>query len=157
MKYIHEYKKDVAALFRMVAHDLKKLTELGKIWHVDTAFSYVFEVGMSDDETFADAVARGLSNINEGEKMPMMTIANMLRNEGRKEAIKETMTIADALRNEGRKEAKNETRAMADNFIQQGKIEVAQNLLAAAFSPEEVAKMTGLPLNKVSELVSNNS
>ena len=127
----HIFDKDIAPFFNGIARQLKIIANLKDEDYIYTTLSYAVEAGeITDPEEFKKVIRNSLTKKDE----------------------ESYMTLADVLRKEGREEAMRETKKMADIFRQESKQEIARNLLQQGMSIEQISRATGLSPEKISDL-----
>ncbi|MDR1948316.1 MAG: hypothetical protein LBQ38_02885 [Spirochaetaceae bacterium] len=124
------------------------------------------------DELVAEAKREAREEAKKEAREEALTLTDELVEKAKKEAREEALTLADELvekakreaREEAKKEAREEALTLADELVEKAraellvkhereKLEIARNFITMGFAAEQVAKATGLPVDRVKTLV----
>ena len=144
----HIRNADLVSLIKSMINLLERLKNEGLDSYVFITLSYVFEAGkVTDEEAYREIIR---SDLSDGEKEKVMTLAEIFRQKGYQEAKEEAMVFAEQYRQKGKVEGKLE-----------GKLEAlhatALNLFKIGMTIEQVSEATELSREEVQDLWNQNT
>lgn len=132
----HIYEKDLLPVLKNIVNDLKLIENQCGWSYISKVLTYILEAGEEiDKKDFVDTVKTGLSSITEDK---IMTLAEQFRQEGRQEGYQ-----------------KGQLDGMAQGIekgIEKGKLEVAMKLFGQGMTVDQIASVTELPKQEITEL-----
>jgi len=126
LKHIHD--PEIDPFFKIIIEDLKELEAAGEGEYFRKTLSYIYEVGnVKSGQDLVSTASGCFATTNEDKAM---TVAEMLRAEGREEGIQKGI----------------------QKGILEGKLAVALSMLQENLSVEAISRMSQLPQSKIRDL-----